>query len=75
MVVISFPVSSATLDTQTKNAGGFVVNCDHGGAHCMIPADAYTAAFDFMFAHPFGINPSPYASGLPPTFPPYCTIF
>jgi hypothetical protein len=31
-------------------------------------------AWDFMKAHPFGTEPSPYEAGLPADFPSYCVI-
>jgi hypothetical protein len=51
------------------------VNCNHGGGHCGAPAALYTAAWEFMKAHPFGVKPLPYAAGLPATFPTYCKIY
>ncbi|WP_437679065.1 cellulose binding domain-containing protein [Sorangium sp. So ce131] len=71
-VVVSFAQTSATYDEQMSNAGSFVVNCNHGGGHCRAPAALYTAAWEFMKAHPFGVEPEPYASGLPASFPSYC---
>jgi hypothetical protein len=75
MVVVSFATTSATYDTQMKAAGAFVVNCDHGGGHCQAPAALYTAAWQFMKAHPFGVEPEPYSAALPATFPTYCAAF
>jgi len=74
-VVVSFATTSATYDTQLKAAGAFVVNCNHGGGHCQAPADLYTAAWQFMKAHPFGVDPEPYTPALPGTFPSYCAAF
>ncbi|MFC1642942.1 hypothetical protein ACFL5O_09720, partial [Myxococcota bacterium] len=68
-VIVSFSSTSKTMDTQFKSAGGLVVNCNHGGGHCGAPADLYAAGWEFMQAHPFGVEPDPYASGLPSTFP------
>jgi hypothetical protein len=75
MVIVSFATTSATYDTQMKNAGAFVVNCDHGGGHCQAPAALYTAAWQFMKDHPFGVTPEPYSMSLPATFPNYCMDF
>jgi hypothetical protein len=74
-VVVSFASTSATYDTQMKAAGSFVVNCNHGGGHCRAPAALYSAGWEFMKAHPFGVEPEPYSSGLPATFPDYCATF
>ena len=67
--------TSATYDTQMKGAGAFVVNCNHGGGHCQAPAALYTAAWQFMKDHPFGVDPEPYSPMLPTTFPDYCAAF
>jgi hypothetical protein len=75
MVIVSFATTSATYDTQMKGAGSFVVNCDHGGGHCQAPAALYTAAWQFMKDHPFGVTPEPYSSMIPATFPTYCAAF
>jgi hypothetical protein len=74
MVIVSFATTSATYDAQMKAAGSFVVNCNHGGGHCQAPAALYTAGWEFMKAHPFGIEPEPFASGLPASFPNFCTV-
>jgi hypothetical protein len=74
MVIVSFATTSATYDAQMKAAGSFVVNCNHGGGHCQAPAALYTAGWEFMKAHPFGIEPEPFASGLPASFPDFCTV-
>jgi hypothetical protein len=72
-VGVSFSQTSATLDRQFDDEGGFVVNCDHGGGHCD-NGDLYAEAWDFMKAHTFGA-PSPYVSGIPESYPDYCTLF
>jgi predicted esterase len=74
VVVIDFSQSSATADMLFKGRGGFVVNCDTGGAHCGGGGLA-GAAWDFMQAHPYGIMPLPWSGGLPPGFPAQCKIF
>lgn len=74
-VIVSFADTSATFDQHMKSAGGFVVNCDHGGGHCRAPAELYAAAWEFMKAHPFGVAPEPYGPGLPASFPSYCARF
>jgi hypothetical protein len=75
MVIVSFATTSATYDTQMKGAGAFVVNCNHGGGHCQAPAALYTAAWQFMKDHPFGVEPEPYTPAIPATFPTYCAAF
>ncbi len=75
VVVVSFATTSATYDEQMKKAGSFVVNCNHGGGHCQAPAALYSAGWEFMKAHPYGVAPEPYATGLPSTFPSYCSEY
>ena len=74
VVIISFPESTKKMNTDLRAKGGFVVNCDHGGAHCGSPAAVKTAQWKFLKAHPFGVSPEPYAMGLPADFPTTCTI-
>ena len=74
-VIVSFATTSATYDAHMKSAGGFVVNCNHGGGHCRAPAALYSAGWEFMKAHPFGVQPKPYGAGLPGSFPSYCATF
>ena len=74
-VVVSFATTSATYDAHLSGAGAFVVNCDHGGGHCQAPTALYTAAWQFMKAHPFDVQPEPYAASLPAGFPSYCARY
>jgi hypothetical protein len=74
-VIVAFSETSATFDKTIKEAGGFVVNCNHGGGHCGAPAPLYTAGWQFMKDHPFGASPEPYQSGLPSSFPSYCAKY
>ncbi|HKP61044.1 MAG TPA: hypothetical protein VJV78_30145 [Polyangiales bacterium] len=67
--------SSRTLDNQFSKAGGFVMNCDHGGTHCGAPSELQTAGWKFMQDHPFGVSPEPYAGGIPSGYPRYCQKF
>ncbi|MDH5676058.1 MAG: hypothetical protein OEZ06_28305 [Myxococcales bacterium] len=36
--------------------------------------DWRAAQWEFLKAHPFGVDPGPYASGLPANSPSYCQI-
>jgi len=74
MVGVSFPQTSATADASYKNRGGFVVNCDHGGMHCG-GALLYGNVWDFFKAHPYGVDPYPWAGGLPAGFSAQCRIY
>lgn len=74
-VIISFADSSRTLNQIVTRAGGFAINCQHGGGHAFPPTDLKLASWQFMKDHPFGVDPEPYARGLPASFPDYCEIF
>ena len=71
-VIVTFSQTSATLGRQFAAAGGFVLNCNHGGGHCQAPAALQAAGWQFMKDHPFGTKPSPYLTKLPSAFPSYC---
>jgi hypothetical protein len=73
-VVVDFATQSLILDNDIIARGGFAVDCDHGGGHGGAPMDLRDASWEFLKAHPYGTKPSPYANGLPATFPSYCTI-
>jgi hypothetical protein len=71
VVAIDFSEASALADDVYKMRGGFVINCDHGGTHCgggFLAPDIW----QFFTAHPFGIDPEPWANGLP--INPICVI-
>jgi hypothetical protein len=73
VVIIDFSQSSATADKAFQAAGGFVINCNHGGGHCGgggLAGDIWT----FFKAHPFGVTPEPWAKGLPSGFSKQCMI-
>jgi hypothetical protein len=73
-VIISFGQASARLDEDIAGKGGFVVNCNHGGDHCASPVNVRAAQWQFLQAHPFGIEPEPYDDGLPASFPEVCAV-
>jgi predicted esterase len=75
MVIVYFSDTSKTLDDQFKMAGGFVINCNHGGGHCQAPPALQSAGWQFMKDHPFGVDPEPYAMSLPSSFPSYCMSY
>jgi hypothetical protein len=88
VVVISFATASATLDMDvasrapsSKPPGGYVIDCNHGGGHCGIffatpvnTSEYIDAQWQFCKDHPYGVAQDPYASGLPSSFPSYCTV-
>ena len=74
VVVIDFGDSSLREDIDIAKRGGFAVDCDHGGPHVGAPPSLKAAGWDFLKKHPFGFGTSPYAGGLPSTYPSYCKI-
>jgi predicted esterase len=73
VVVIDFASSSASADMLFKSKGGFVIDCDTGAGHCGgggLAGDAWK----FFQAHPFGVDPEPWASMLPAGFSAQCKI-
>ncbi len=73
-VGVNFQTTSHTLLDFIKPLG-FGVDCNHASGHCGAPAALRQSAWEFMKAHPFGTRPSPYAGGLPASFPSYCAIW
>jgi hypothetical protein len=55
----------ARLDEQ----GHFAVICDGEDPS----GDIYLSAWQFLKDHPFGVDPEPYADGLPQIFPDSCS--
>ncbi len=70
---VDFAAASDRYRSTLRAAGHFTAICDHGKGHS-IPRDAAPSIVEFFAAHPFGVSPSPYASGLPSSFPSYCKL-
>ena len=71
-VVLSFADQSKDMARRATAAGKPAFVCNHNGGH-MIPAAGPRAAWEFFKAHPYGTNPSPWASGnKPPGVPAFC---
>ena len=78
---ISYPGTSNNEDTDiaaraasSVPPGGYVIDCNHGGGVCGAPVSDIAAQWQFCKDHPFGVSANPYASGLPSSFPTYCTV-
>lgn len=74
VVGVDFEDTSNALCNRVTAAGGFAVDCGHSGGHCQSPSADKAAQWAFLKAHPYGVDPEPYAAGLPATFPSYCKI-
>jgi poly(3-hydroxybutyrate) depolymerase len=74
VVIIDFAEASLRYAQDLASQGGFAVDCDHGGGHCAAPPELRAAQWAFAKAHPYGVEPEPYASALPAEFPDYCEV-
>jgi predicted esterase len=74
-VIVNFQETSGRLLDFIKLAGGFGVDCNHESGHCGAPTDLREYGWEFVESHPFGTAPSPYAAGLPASYPDYCIIW
>ena len=68
---VDFKAASEAYQARLVATGHFVALCDHGKGHA-IPLDAAPSVAQFFTANPYGAWPSPYAAGLPASFPAYC---
>ena len=74
MVRVDFSQTSATADAAFSGRGGFVINCDTGLGHCDGQA-VLPDIWRFFKAHPYGVDPHPWAGGLPADFHNSCIIY
>jgi poly(3-hydroxybutyrate) depolymerase len=74
MVLVNFVTTSRDADNIFKLRGGFSIDCNTGGGHCG-GAALFPAVWQFFKAHPFGVDPWPWAGGLPAGFPSQCKIY
>ena len=70
-VVINFPQASKQYYTTFQPQGYYTMMCSHPGGHA-IDTGVAPKSLDFFMAHPFKVNPEPYASAVPAGFPTYC---
>jgi predicted esterase len=73
-VIVNFGDTSRQLAAVLGPLGSFIVDCNHNSGHCGAPASLHEKAWEFLLAHPFGTQPSPFASGLPSDFPDFCAV-
>jgi poly(3-hydroxybutyrate) depolymerase len=74
VLILDFAQASAQWETLIKQAGGFYVDCNDGGAHFnnyMRLTDLAPGVWEFFKAHPFKGTP---ISTLPAVFPKYCAL-
>lgn len=70
---VDFVAASKRYQELLLADGHFAALCDHGKGHT-IPLDAAPSVVTFFEANGFGAWPSPYADGLPESFPAYCQL-
>ena len=70
---VDFKAASELYRSTLVADGHFAAICDHGKGH-NIPLDAAPSVVAFFAANGFGVSPSPYAAGLPSSFPSYCAL-
>ncbi len=68
-----FNLLATELQAELDARGTFHVSCDHGLGH-ELRAAFWPWTFDFLLSHPKGVDPEPYAGGLPGGFPEYCSV-
>ena len=71
VVVLDFSQTSATADAAFNARGGFAIDCNTGSGHCGgagLAGDVWT----FFLAHPYGVTPEPWSTGLPAGFSSEC---
>ncbi len=80
---VDFNQSSLRYRTALRADNHVVVSCMHNEGHKIPPfpdmpdgGTRYSAFWDFFRDHPYGLPPNttPYAAGLPASFPGYCTL-
>ncbi|MGH1341844.1 MAG: hypothetical protein ACRBN8_09855 [Nannocystales bacterium] len=67
---LGFQMSSELFEQSIDARGGYSLMCNHGQGHSYLSEREF--AWDFMLAHPFGTEPSPFESGLPSWVPSFC---
>ena len=69
----SFEDASLYLSEALREDGHFVVECVHDDGHSL-PPWGIEYAWEFFEAHPRGVDPLPWAEGLPSGYPSGCRI-
>lgn len=67
---LGFQMSSEVFQQAVEARGGYTLMCNHGQGHAFVSERA--VAWDFMLAHPFGTEPSPFEAELPSWVPAFC---
>jgi hypothetical protein len=74
---IDIAQNTLLLESDLKNKGSFVIDCDDGGDHLQSGrariAGVAEPGWQFLKDHPYKVDPEPYQS-LPSAFPSYCKV-
>jgi predicted esterase len=70
---LSFNDASIFFSEQLREDGHFVAECEHDAGH-QLPPGGVEYAYKFLMDHPKGVDPEPYANGLPSDFPSFCRL-
>lgn len=70
---VDFKAASESYRAMLAANGHFAAVCAHTQGH-EIPLDAAPAVYAMFRAHPYATSPSPFANGLPASFPAYCGL-
>lgn len=71
--VLDFQETTRIYRDFLRANGNFSFMCNHETGH-VVPHEDVDHAFEFLKAHPFRTEPSPYSGGLPASFPTYCSL-
>lgn len=67
---LGFQMASEAFQQVVDARGGYTLMCNHGQGHSYL--SEREVAWDFMLAHPFGTELSPFESELPSWVPEFC---
>ena len=70
---MDFNAENLDLIDELGTKGSFVVACNHDMGHSL-RAEWWDYAVPFLLDHPYGVDPEPYADGLPDDFPTWCSL-
>ena len=72
VIVINFGQMALEDSNYLNGLGHDIIICDHGLGHDIPTEIRASELIEFFYDHPYGTENSPYAYGLPNSFPGYC---
>lgn len=72
-VGFDFHTANETFSELLRDDGHFVAECMHDDGH-FPPPDSPALTWRWFEAHPKGVDPEPYADGLPDAYPDFCSL-